>query len=485
MKKQFSVILGILFLVFGLFSCTNEEDSLQVPADLQVQDFIWKGLNLYYLWQEDVTDLSDRRFADQQQLNLFLKSKSTPEQLFQDLLNKPISKFQQSEAIDRFSIMVNDYTYLENLFQGVTLNNGIKFGLKYKNGSSTEVFGWVKYIMSNSDAATKNISRGEIFYAVNGVSLNADNYQSLLNNTNYTLNFADFDNGNITPNGKSISLSKTQVTENPIYLNKIFEVDNKKIAYLVYNGFTANYNEQLNNAFAELKSSGATHLILDLRYNQGGSIDTATYLASMITGQFDGQLFAKQQWNPKIQSHFESLNPAYLVNNFTNVLSNGIGINSLNLSKVIILTSKSTASASELVINGLKPYIDVIQIGDITTGKNVGSVTLYDSPTFTKKDANKSHRYAMQPLVLKLVNNAGFGDYINGLEPNILMVEDMANLGQLGDTSEPLLAEALDYISKNGRVKLNFKKNNSQQEKDLIYMQKFENEMYIKQLPFN
>ncbi len=187
MKKQFSVILGILLLVFGLFSCTNEEDSLQVPADLQVQDFIWKGLNLYYLWQADVTDLSDRRFADQQQLNLFLKSKSTPEQLFQDLLNKPISNFQQSEAIDRFSIMVNDYTYLENLFQGVTLNNGVKFGLKYKNGSSTEVFGWVKYIMPNSDAATKNISRGEIFYAVNGVSLNADNYQSLLNNTNYTL----------------------------------------------------------------------------------------------------------------------------------------------------------------------------------------------------------------------------------------------------------------------------------------------------------
>ena len=69
-----------------------------------------------------------------------------------------------------------------------------------------------------------------------------------------------------------------------------------------------------------------------------------------------------------------------------------------------VLTTKSSASASELLINGLKPYIDVIQIGDVTTGKNVGSVTLYDSPNFGTQNRNPSHRYAMQPIVLKIVD---------------------------------------------------------------------------------
>ena len=85
----------------------------------------------------------------------------------------------------------------------------------------------------------------------------------------------------------------------------------------------------------------------------------------------------------KINAYFESKNPEALKDNFVDKIGN-TAINSLNLTKIYILTSKSTASASELIINGLKPYIDVVQIGDYTTGKNVGSITLYDSPTFGK-----------------------------------------------------------------------------------------------------
>ena len=107
----------------------------------------------------------------------------------------------------------------------------------------------------------------------------------------------------------------------------------------------------------------------------------------MITGQFTGKVFAKQQWNAKINAYFEAENPAALFNYFTDKMENA-AINSLKLSKVYILTSKSSASASELVINGLKPHITVVQIGDVTVGKNVGSVTVYDSPTFGKENRN-------------------------------------------------------------------------------------------------
>jgi C-terminal processing protease CtpA/Prc len=116
------------------------------------------------------------------------------------------------------------------------------------------------------------------------------------------------------------------------------------------------------------------------------------------------------------------------------------------------LTSRSTASASELVINGLKPYIDVIQIGETTTGKNVGSVTLYDSPNFSKATANPNHKYAMQPLVLKTVNSVGFGDYQSGLPATIQQSEDFGNLGVIGDASEPLLATAINQIITSGRM---------------------------------
>jgi C-terminal processing protease CtpA/Prc len=167
-----------------------------------------------------------------------------------------------------------------------------------------------------------------------------------------------------------------------------------------------------------------------------------------------------------------------LVENFTNKIVNGANLNSLNLSKVYILTSKSTASASELVINGLKPYINVVQIGDVTTGKNAASITLYDSPTFGKDGRSTSHKYAMQPLVLKTANKTGFGDYQNGLEPTFLLKEDLGNLNELGNESEPLLSQALAIIAGGGRISVpNFKQ--FSEFEDSKSLQPFGNDMYL------
>lgn len=478
MKNKYNLLILLVLTSILAFSCNNLDDTLDVPSDLKVQNFIWKGLNLYYLWQADVPDLADNRFSNQSQLNDFLRTKASSEIEFQDLLNKPISKFPTSEAIDRFSVLVSDYTYLENLFQGITKNNGVDFSLRYKTGTSGPIFGWVRYIIPNSDASMKDIKRGAIFYAINGTSLTVDNYNSLLSNDTYTLNLADYDSGNITPNGKSVTLTKTELTENPIFKNQIINVGNKKVGYLVYNAFTSNFDNQLNDAFGVLKNAGATHLILDLRYNSGGSVKTATYLASLITGQFTNQVFAKKQWNSKVQSYYEANNSSSLVENFTNRIENGANLNALNLTKVYILTSKSTASASELVINGLKPYIDVVQIGDVTTGKNAASITLYDSPTFGKEGRSTSHKYAMQPLVLKTANKLGFGDYQNGLNPTFLLKEDLGNLSELGNTDEPLLSQALGIIAGGGRMSSpNFKQ--FSEFEDSKSMQPFGNDMHL------
>jgi C-terminal processing protease CtpA/Prc len=267
----------------------------------------------------------------------------------------------------------------------------------------------------------------------------------------------------------------------------------------MYNAFYSNYDNQLNAAFETLKSQRITDLVLDLRYNGGGSILSSARLASMITGTFTGQVFAKEQWNAKIESYFAANDPESLKNLFIDKIGT-TPINSVNMTKVYILTSESTASASELVINGLKPYITVVQIGDVTTGKNVGSVTLYDSPTFGKENRNPNHRYAMQPLVLKIVNSVGFGDYQSGLEPTFLLKETISTLGVLGNSeikiinnkewpfsNEPLLDLAFDKITGRtiGTAKLKQTTPGIQYEffKDSKSVNGLQNQMYLDKAP--
>ncbi len=444
MKTYFKVPLLLLITLFVLQGCQDNDD-VAAPATLEIQDFVWKGMNQYYLWTDEVPNLDETRFADQTNLNNFLQTFNTPESLFEAL--------RVDSNKDRFSWIVDDYLELEGQFQGTTNNNGVEFGLSRKSTGSSEIFGFVRYIIPGSNAATKDIKRGDVFTAVNGTPLTISNYQSLLfgSNNDYTLNMADISGGAFVSNGKTVALTKTVLTENPILVNKVIISGTHKIGYLMYNAFTANFDTKLNEAFASLKSQGVTALVLDLRYNGGGSVQTATRLASMITGQFTGKVFAKQQWNKEINDYFEAENPDALYNYFTDKIGSA-AINSLNLTKVYILTSSSSASASELVINGLEPHINVIQIGDVTVGKNVGSVTLYDSPGFGSDNRNPKHRYAMQPIVLKIVNSVGFGDYQNGLQPDFLQKETISTMGVLGDENEPLLKTAIAKITGTGRV---------------------------------
>ena len=210
----------------------------------------------------------------------------------------------------------------------------------------------------------------------------------------------------------------------------------------MYNAFTRDFDSQLNGVFAQFKADAITDLVIDLRYNGGGSVETAIDLSSMITGQFYNQVFANEEWNTDRQAEYAS--PKL----FDNQIFTGEAINSLNLTKAYVLTTKRSASASELVINGLNPYIDMTQVGDTTTGKYQASFLLYDAPApnFSKSQANPGHTYAMLPLVFKTSNAIGFTDYVEGLFPDIQLKENYTNLGVLGDVNEPLLAAALNDI---------------------------------------
>ncbi|TGV02734.1 S41 family peptidase [Flavivirga rizhaonensis] len=453
--KYFKALILILTLAFLTISCFEDDDDTPISTS-DINDFVWKGMNTFYLYKENTPDLANNRFSSDNDYNSYLNSFSKPENLFESLI-------YQRQTVDRFSWIVDDYIALEQFFSGISTSNGMEYKTFRFSSTDTNIYGYVTYVLPNTDAAAKGVTRGDIFYGINGTQLTTTNYRSLLDQNNYIVNLGNYNDNNtpdninddsITESSQSVSLSKSQYTENPIFINNVLDVAGTKVAYLMYNGFTGTeqFNAELNDTFGVFKNANATELVLDLRYNPGGSVYTAIMLSSLITGQFNGDVFSTEQWNDELQQAFESEDPEALINRFINN-NEGTPLNSLNLNKVYILTSRSSASASELVINSLDPYIDVVQIGTTTSGKYQASTTLYDSPNFRRNGANPSHTYAMQPLIFKSLNIDGVTDYFDGLSPETgnVLPEDINNLGVLGNISEPLLAAAIAKITGTGR----------------------------------
>ncbi|MFC5045966.1 S41 family peptidase [Aquimarina hainanensis] len=459
MKKKTKFNLLLLLLSFNalLISCSGDDDNTTPNTDNEVNNphqnihrFIWNGMNQVYLYKENVADLANNRFSSVNDQNKYFSTFATPEALYE--------KLKSTTPKDRFSFLTDDYIKLEQNFSGVSKSNGMDFGLIRAAANSNDVIGYVRYILPGTDAENKGIKRGDIFATIDGEKLTVNsNFGEIFGRDSYTVGFVS--HGDLTPT-KSVALTQVEYAENPVYIAKTIDYNGQKIGYLMYNGFTGDYDEQLNDAFGQFKTDGITDLVLDFRYNGGGSVRTAIDLSAMITGQFKGEVFSKEIWNSELTAHFQSTNPERLINRFQDTTRNGTLLNSLNLSKLYVLATDRTASASELVMNGLEPYIDIIHIGENTTGKHQASITLYDSPNFGREGASKDHTYAIQPLVLKSANKNGVTDYDNGLTPDFEFSESLANLGILGDVNEPFLKSALDHIT-NGTVPANSAKQNA------------------------
>ncbi len=445
MKKYFQLKLFLFLLIPTLFfSCKKTEN---IPQDIEINDFVWGGLNAFYKWQDEVPDLSDQRFSTRGQLNSYLSGFDDPNHLFSSLLYKP-------EEVDRFSRIVDDYIALENSFQGIRLTSGMKLiSLDYRNNSENQ-YVVVLDVIPGSDADSKGIARGMIINKINGTQITKDNINRIFEPTAFTISIADYNAGSPVVNGTTINLVKTEIQENPVRIAKVINDGPNKIGYLLYNQFSSTHDGDLNQAFATFKNEGITDLIVDLRYNGGGLVRTATYLASMISGQPATNVFFQEIWNDKIMSGIDNSN---FINNFADQIQNTDSngnvilnepINTVSLHSVYFIITHRSASASELVINGLIPYMDVNLVGTRTVGKQVGSITLYDSDDYSRSGSgfNLNHMWAMQPIVLETQNKDGENEP-NGFTPEIILEEDYTNLGVLGDSTEPLLARTLTYIT--------------------------------------
>jgi C-terminal processing protease CtpA/Prc len=259
----------------------------------------------------------------------------------------------------------------------------------------------------------------------------------------------------------NVSLSVIVYEENPILLDTVYNIDTKKIGYFVYNFFARDsedlgieYERELNNLFGKFQTENIDELIIDLRYNSGGTIITALALASMISGKTKDDIFGYSEYNnvfgyflgreDKISNFLDYINKYKYNGNIPEIIER-VPINKLsNLNRVYMIVSKQTASASELLINGLRPYMgdeNVVLIGETTYGKNVGSIPIYE-------EDDPENTWGMLPIVLKLSNSEHFSDYADGFEPDIRMHEKdkLFDMKPLGDIDELLLSTALDHI---------------------------------------
>jgi len=470
MKKYFLslLILGVCFSACNknddtpiVEEMTEEEEMVDdqpanLLADYPAQNFMWQAMNAFYFWQEDVPDLADSKFSNvpvSQDYIDFLAAEEDPEAFFYKICNNHERIVGEANAIDRFSFASENYKDLVSRLQGVSRSNGLEFQLYLFQGSD-DVYGVVTYIARDSDASTKDIKRGDVFIGVDGQRLNRNNFFGLLfgENSSYTLDMAEISDGTISENNKEVALTKIDnFSENPIHVSSVIEQNGIKIGYLMYNGFLAAFDEELNGVFGDFKSEGVQELVLDFRYNGGGRVSTAVQIASAVYGTNTSDLFLKARYNNKIQSTFD---PGDGETNFSSTTIDGSPINALNLQRVYVITTDRTASASELVINGLTPYVDVVQIGTTTTGKNEFSITFVDDIENSyfydpnrESNINPNNQWGIQPLLGRNENADGFSDYTSGLVPNFELEEDISNLGVLGDSSEPLLALAISRIT--------------------------------------
>ena len=440
-KSLYTSLLGVFVLLFGLTSCGEEEilpaketkeEAPKVVVENgpnnYVNSWILENMQYWYLWNNELPSTTDKNLD--------------PASYFKSLLHKE----------DRFSWIQTNYQELLNSLQGISKEAGYEYVLYREKEGSDNVILQILYIKPGSPAATSGLKRGDVVTRINGQQITTQNYQNLLKDikADHELLFKPIVVGEDRfAEPKSVSLTAVEFSENPNHLHKVVETGGKKIGYFVYNFFAAGtgsqpgiYDQEMDAVFADFRSKGITDLVVDLRFNSGGSESSAKNLASLIgKGVDQSKIFLKRKYNDAVEEAIlkdPSLGAEYLVSHYSKK-ANNVG-DLLSSGRVYILTSARTASASELIINALKPFMDVFLIGDTTYGKNVGSISLFD-------ENDEKNLWGLQPIVVKVFNSQDQSDYSTGFVPDVIHKDNGLYLYPLGDPREALLGQAIGQIT--------------------------------------
>jgi C-terminal processing protease CtpA/Prc len=409
-------------------SCSKDDetpDETQIEASeltQKVNKFMKVAMEDIYLWYDELPDVDYKYVTDSYEY-------------FDTLLY----------VDDKWSFATDDVDALEDSFEGIEKSYGwsLAFGLFSNTGN---VFAIVEYVYPNTPAADADVQRGDIIVLMDDDDITVDNYTDLLYGETISITYGILEDGSIST-GSTISLTAEELTLNPVVKTSVVEQGDHKIGYLLYAQYISGYNDALDTAFQSMINKGVTDLVLDLRYNPGGTITAATHMCSCIAPLStvnSNSTLVTYQWNDKYQSYFtDNQIMSQLEVYFDNQVDVKMGLNNIH-----ILTGSGTASASELTITGLMPYMSVTTVGETTYGKYTASITLKPEDYYTSESYySEFDNWGIQPIVIRYANSIGVTDFVDGFSPDIEVEDDLFATLPLGTKEEPLFKAAIEDIT--------------------------------------
>jgi C-terminal processing protease CtpA/Prc len=392
------------FIILTLFSSCKKEDPAPVIVDeltdAMARDSLYYLMKQWYYWYDLMPSVNKANYAD-------------PYKLLEAMRYKELDKWS----------FVADYNEFVAEMLGEFVGHGIRIGV------DEDSIARIAMIYSKSPLYAEGVRRGWIVKSVNGYDIakiiidgDATAYNTAMGaSTAGITNKFVF----VKPDSTEVEISSTKSS---FTINSVLQYDTLKLSsgvtgYLAFESFIEPSPAELAVAFDFFNSCNIKDLILDLRYNSGGYLYVAQGLASEIAGQAlynSGSVFAVLQYNNK------NLNQNYTYR-FTDPESN------LSLTRLVVISTRLTASASEAVMNGLKPYMNVVSIGDTTNGKPVGM-----------NGWSVGKKYFFWPITFKIINKNNEGDYFDGIAPGKVVADDISH--DFGDRNELCLKEAIHYL---------------------------------------
>jgi C-terminal processing protease CtpA/Prc len=410
LKEKLLYSFAGLAMLLSLNSCEKDDDN-----DLKTCKWIYDNMSVFYYWYEQIPEMEQAAAGD-------------PKKYFGSLLSEQ----------DKWSYITDDYSTV-NKKSTSELTATMGFRPSFFRVGANDIIMVVSYVYPGSAAEEAGLKRGDIILSVNNKVMNTSNYYEVFSGSKYSVQLGVLSGNALFYTGESIALSAKIVSEDPAIYHSILNVNGKKLGYLVYVEFLSGdeneFRDNLDAIFTEFNAAGISDLIVDLRYNPGGSGEEAVHLASAIAPYEviqENETLVHLEYNDQLSDMLIGNNQQdRFEHKFT-----GDAVN-MGMDRVFFLTTPETASASELVISGLAPYMEVIQIGDTTAGKCFGSWVIPD----------ENEEWAIVPVVLKYSNAEGFTNFTDGLAPDYYLKDNIFEARPFGDITDPMLGWAVELAS--------------------------------------
>ena len=413
-------------------------------ADLFASD----ALSVYYLWIKEIQNDLKRLDPD---------TCKTPIPVVQQ-----IRYHQKGKEVDHWTQLTDDLNSMTSSAEGLGLTYGYDLQAGRISNKNGVYFLLVTYVVKDGPAEKAGMKRGDIIMTIDGKEITMNNIYDAFNTASVKLGIAHLtEDGYLGNVEKQVELAAVDMWEDPILLSKVFPLKGKKVGYLVYNSFDVKSMETLPDVFREFKEEGVTELILDLRYNGGGFVKTECERASLIAPMASVQakdIFQTEVYNELLTEAWPDAN-TYFDKEFSYKDGDGkydISVNILDakpeISKLYVIVTGGSASASEGLIVGLGPYMDITLIGEQTYGKYCAGYMMPPDELYgpkSKVDYSKIKNWGIYVMFSMFADKNGKNASIpNGIPVDIEAEDDPFDGYQLGDDKETMLRAALTAAGK-------------------------------------